>query len=268
MRCIVAQREHLPALTALWQTCFGDTREDVTAFYDALFDKITVFAAVEDGKSVSTLCALPAALVDAEGESRLTAYLYAVCTAPEQRGKGLCGALLVFAHKTLAAEGFSYAALVPSSEELFDFYRKFGYQTAFFNRTVSVPAQKTNAKIRRIDADAYRNLREMQLYGDFLDYDPALLSWQASVSEASGAGLYRIETADTVCCAAAEKRGETLCIKELLPDCPDAASALAAALRCKTAVYRTDGAERPFGMLRSLGREKLPEAAYLGLAFD
>ena len=33
-----AARRDLPALTRLWQACFGDTEAEVRAFWQALFD--------------------------------------------------------------------------------------------------------------------------------------------------------------------------------------------------------------------------------------
>ena len=57
-------------------------------------------------------------------------------------------------------------------------------------------------------------------------------------------------------------------IKELLPDCPEAAAALAAELRCRDAEVRTNEMRQPFGMIKSLNSLPAPERAYLGLAFD
>ena len=263
-RFALAQKADRPALTALWQTCFGDEKAQIDAFWRALWQHIRVFAAYEGKTPISMLCALPTSLVDEAGESCPAAYLYAVCTAPQRRRQGLCAALLAYAEKALQKEGCRFAALVPSNKELFGFYQKLGYQTTFFHREYTVPAEKGTAKLTKLDADGYRNLREMQLYGAFLSYPLPLLQWQAS----AGPGLYRIETADTVCCCAAEQSGERLICKELLPDCPEAAATLAATLGCRDALVRTCGEEAPFGMVKPLADLPVPAAAYLGLAFD
>ncbi|MGN1307935.1 MAG: GNAT family N-acetyltransferase [Faecousia sp.] len=263
-RFALAQKADRPALTALWQTCFGDEKAQIDAFWRALWQHIRVFAAFEGNAPVSMLCALPTSLVDEAGESCPAAYLYAVCTAPQRRRQGLCAALLAYAEKALQKEGCRFAALVPSNKELFGFYQKLGYQTAFFHREYTVSAGKRTAKITKLDADGYRNLREMQLYGAFLSYPLPLLQWQASASP----GLYRIETAEAVCCCAAEQSGELLICKELLPDCPEAAASLAAKLGCKDALVRTCGEEAPFGMVKPLSDLPAPTEAYLGLAFD
>ena len=259
-----AQKADLPALTALWQICFGDEEADIHAFWRALWQDIRVFAAYEGKTPVSMLCALPTSLVDEAGESFPNAYLYAVCTAPQHRKQGLCAALLAYAERALRNEGCRFAALVPSSEALFGFYQKFGYQTAFFHKEYTVPAEKGTAKITKLDADGYRNLREMQLYGAFVSYPLPLLQWQTGAAP----GLYRIETEDAVCCCAAEGSGERLICKELLPDCPEAAASLAAKLGYRAALVRTCGEETPFGMAKALCELPVPETAYLGLAFD
>lgn len=259
-----AQKQDYAALTALWQSCFGDAKAEIEAFWRLA--KPTVFLAKEDGRVASMLCALFSPLIDYGGESHTAAYLYAVCTAPEYRGRGLCKKLFAFAEKELKNQA-DFAALVPSEASLFDFYEKLGFRTAFYHKKYTVAAAGS-AKIARLDADGYRNLREMQLYGDFLSYDAPLLQWQTHLSEASGAGLYRIETEQCVCCAAAEKCGDRLIIKELLPDCPEAAAALAAELRCHDAEVRTNEMRQPFGMIKTLNSMPAPEQAYLGLAFE
>ena len=263
-RFALAQKADRPALTALWQTCFGDEKAQIDAFWRALWQHIRVFAAYEGKTPISMLCALPTSLVDEAGESLPAAYLYAVCTAPQRRRQGLCAALLTHAEKALQKEGCRFAALVPSNKELFGFYQKLGYQAAFFHREYTVSSEKGTAKITKLDADGYRNLREMQLYGAFLSYPLPLLQWQASADP----GLFRIETPEAVCCCAAEQSGERLICKELLPDCPEAAATLAATLGCRDALVRTCGEEAPFGMVKPLADLPVPAAAYLGLAFD
>lgn len=261
----LAKREDLPKLTALWHTCFGDTPQEIGEFWSALFDRIRVFMAAS-GEAM--LCALPVQLVDDGGEICPAAYLYAVCTAPEARGQGLCAGLMAYGEDFLKNEGVSLCCLVPSSRELFSFYEKLGYQTVFYHDRYTISAQTARGNITKITPEAYQNLRQLQLYGNFIDYDLWLLSWQQHLCKSSGAGLYRIETADTVCCAAAEKHGESLCIKELLPDCPEAASALAACLGCSQVCVRTQNGRLPFGMAKALKNVNFPEIAYLGMAFD
>lgn len=264
---MIAQKRDLPALTELWRRCFGDRTEDIRAFWQLFGEHMDVFCRRDGEKPIAMVCALPVALIDEGGESRPAAYLYAVCTHPAYRRRGLCGDLLAEAEQTLQRRGVSVTALVPSSPSLFDFYARFGYRTAFCNRQYRCDAGCA-AEVIKLDAAGYRNLRELLLYADFVSYDERFLRQQAANSAASGAGLYRVETVQCVCCAAAEKRGDTLLIKELLPDEPSAAAALAAFLGCKCAEVRTADGTTPFGMAKALDDAPLPAAAYLGIALD
>lgn len=263
-----SRRKDLPALTVLWERCFGDAPADTNDFWDALFDSIGVFCAYVDGIPAAGLCTLPATLTDDCGEEQPAAYLYAVCTAPEYRRRGLCAGLTAYAERALAEKGCAFAALVPAEEALFDFYRKLGYKTAFYHKKYTIPAADCSAKCTCISADAYRNLRQMQLYSSSLDFPPVLLQWQQHVCEHSGAGLYRVETAQKICCIAAVRDGTRLLCKELLPDVPEAAAALAAKLGCTEALVCTVGDAAPFGMIKALRGDFVPERAYLGLALD
>ena len=202
------------------------------------------------------LCVLPTQLVDESGESRSCGYFYAVCTAPEARGKGVCAKLMQYAEQNC---GYDYASLVPAEESLFEFYRKLGYQTVFYQKKYSVFSEK-GAKITKASPEVYRSIRELQLYGDFVSYEEWLLPLAGE--------LHRIETEDGVFCACAVKQGSALEIKELLPDEPKVAAALAAHLGCESANVRTDGGESPFGMCKALKKQPLPQRAYLALAID
>ena len=246
----------LPALTALWHTCFGDAEADIQHFWAATFDKIQVYTAKEGKTLTAMLCVLPATLVDEAGEGRSCGYFYAVCTAKAYRRQGICRKLMAYAE---AQCSHAYAALVPAEKELFGFYQKLGYNPCFYHDTYTVSAEK-GAKISTAAPQVYRSIRELQLYGDFL-------SWEEYLLPCAGT-LYRIETEDGLYCACAVKDGDTLHIRELLPDAPEAAAALAAHLHCKQARVRTVGDSELFGLCKSLKPYPLPDQAYLGLAFD
>ena len=133
-----AARRDLPALTRLWQACFGDPEAEVRAFWQALFDCTPVYLRrAPDGSPAAMLCALPAELVGDDGDAVPAAYLYAVCTAPALRGRGHCRLLLQEAEQDLAKQGIRAAVLVPAEESLFGFYTRFGYRTVFTCRTAA-----------------------------------------------------------------------------------------------------------------------------------
>lgn len=257
MKCEKAKKNDLSALTGLWHRCFGDSEASIWEFWK-IFDQISVFIAREKAP-VAMLCALPVTFFDECGEAYQASYLYAICTDANYRGRGICANLMSYAEEWLKKEGNAFAFLTPASEGLFDFYQKLGYQTAFYHSRFTVVADG-KAKIQKTDAAAYQNLRQMQLYSNFVSYSDDLIALHS--------GLYRIETQETVCCAVAERNGDELIIKELLPNDAQAACALAAHLGCKHAVVFSDSGTIPFAMAKSLGDLPCPENAYLGLAFD
>lgn len=265
----LAKYQDLPALTALWHTCFGDAPADIEHFWEEMFSHLQVYVARVRGKAVAMVCALPTILVEESGDSTTCAYLYAVCTHPDYRGRGICSRLLAYAEQQEARSGMAFAALVPEGADKFDFYQKRGYTTCFYHKKYQVAAGGS-AEIQPLETDDYFRLRSLQLYGGYLSHGRSVLRWQDDLGRRSGAGLFRIETEDVVCCAAAERRDQTLVIKELLPDDAAAAAALAAHLGCTGAEVRSSGGEIPFGMLKTL-RPRFgpqPERLYLGIAMD
>lgn len=258
------ERSELPALTALWAACFGDDTALIEGFWARLFPQIAVFAAKQDGAPVSMLCALPTQWVTDDGQAVSAAYLYAVCTAAAHRGKGLCRRLTAYAEAALRKEGAALTYLSPATADLFDFYQKLGYSSAFSAHEYSVFPKKHPCKITEITPSVYRNLREMQLYGNCISVGESLLDWL----HFSGAALYRIETAQEVCCAAVLRGCDTLTLAELLPDVPEAAEALCAKLGASRAQVRVPGSTVPSGMAKPLvPNVSMPQNAYLGPDF-
>lgn len=223
-----AARRDLPALTRLWQACFGDTEAEVRAFWQALFDCTPVYLRrAPDGSPAAMLCALPAELVGDDGDAVPAAYLYAVCTAPPCAGAATAACSCrrrsrILQSRTSARPCSSRRRRVCS-----------GSMPALATGPCSPAGLRRSRRraatgsITPLTPDGWQSLRELQLYDSHLSYPPELLRWQETISRSSGAGLYRIETGDAVCCAAAERDGETLLVRELLPDCREAAAALA-----------------------------------------
>lgn len=256
----LTDKRRLPALTALWHTCFGDDVREIEAFWARLFDRIDVYAAFSGDAAETMVCALPTELVDEAGEGCPCAYLYALCTAPACRNRGLAAELLTFAADDLRKRGVAFAALAPAEPSLYAYYARQGFQTVGFCDEKTVESAARPIQVRPADPATYRNLREMQLYGAFLSYDAALLALE-------GRRLLRVETADAVYCADAEKQGDCLLLRELLPADPTVAAALAAHFGCRSAKLRTAGNTIPTAMLRPLGEETLPKKLYFPFDF-
>ncbi len=114
-------------MTALWQESFSDEKRTVDAFFDSpVYGDILPLVYCEEEKVVSQLFLI-------EGEVRAQAdiypsyYLYAACTSPLYRGRGIMGALIEAAAETARANEKDFIFLKPGSPELYGFYSKHGF---------------------------------------------------------------------------------------------------------------------------------------------
>ena len=80
--------------------------------------------------------------VRAGGRAVPAAYVYAVATLPESRGRGAAAALLEEAAELSRDRGAKLLILVPQSERLFEYYRRQGFENALFRarRTIHIGA--------------------------------------------------------------------------------------------------------------------------------
>ena len=109
----------------LWMEVFGDEEALVDHFLVRFYDpKYTLTR--HDGERLQAMLHL----IPFDTEWGRTAYLYAIATDPCDRGRGLASGLVSEAIELARSEGFDAVALIPSSEELRDFYRRFGFEGA------------------------------------------------------------------------------------------------------------------------------------------
>ncbi len=114
--------QDIPALRHLWQEAFGDTEGYLDAFFATAF-AIDRCLCVDGGKAACYW--LPC-----HCRGQKIAYLYAVATAKDARGQGLCRALIEETKKALLMQGYAGILLVPGSEVLRQMYAKMGFENA------------------------------------------------------------------------------------------------------------------------------------------
>ena len=258
----------IPKLRQLWKDTFGDS----DAFLDMFFE--TAFS-LERCACVTSYTYLVASLYwfDCEFSGQKIAYIYAVATANEYRGQGICHALMEYTHAHLKAHGYAGAILSPAEESLFSFYEKMGYRTCAYTKEITtvletnIICENTELSIRQISKEEFARLRRTFLPHnaviqenenlDFLEKQAVFYAGEnflftAPDSEMDGDGSFSLEKH--------LHRIEFLGDESRIPD-------ILNALGYTSCSFRTIGSEKPFGMYLSFTEsDSVPD--YLGFAFD
>ncbi len=106
----------------LWMEVFGDEREEVDRFLIDIHNADNLLTHSEQGRVVSMLN-----IVEINTDYGPTAYLYAIATAPQWRGRGFAERLIRQAIEVSRERGYKAVMLIPSEESLVEYYKRFGF---------------------------------------------------------------------------------------------------------------------------------------------
>lgn len=110
-------------MRAMWHDIFGDEIHEIDSFVVNHSDAIPLIHK-ENGEVVSMLYIVPLQMV-----CKKVAYIYAVATKPEYRGRGIATRLLSDALRLIKDNGqFDMVALIPSSTESKRLYARLGFE--------------------------------------------------------------------------------------------------------------------------------------------
>lgn len=281
--------EDVPAQRELWKLAFGDSDAYIDNFYSAYYRPERVVVLEEEGTVRSMTAWFDTTfVVPGRGEYR-AAYLYAVATHPDCRGRGLAGALLAGADRYFRSLGVPAVTTVPAEPSLHDFFGANGFRECFrvlggTLRREDILLPPSNL-LRPASPEEYGQVREQLLAGiPHIAYPEDALAYQAGCCALGDGGLFVGDTpAGPVCLCAEWAEEDFVIVKELLGghrlaycDLPR----IAPAQRWEIRGPRPQN-ERPdlrgnlgkFGMLKWLDPElekswDWDTVGYLGLAFD
>lgn len=242
--------EQIPRLRQLWQEAFGDTDAFLDSFFSLAFSPERCRCVTEGDKVTAALY-----WFDCGCSGGKLAYLYAVATAEEGRGRGLCRALMEDTHAHLGRLGYLGAILVPATEPLRNMYEKMGYLPGTAAASLRCNAGERAAELKILDGAEYeRRRRELLPPGGVVQEGAmtALLRDQM--------GLFGGE--DFILAAWVEDN--ILHGEELLGNVsmgPEIVKALGA----EEGIFRIPGGEEPFAMYFPLAGN-CPKPEYFGLA--
>lgn len=124
MTCRDMREGDTDSLVPLWCECFGDDMATARDFYRCC--GVHGVVAEEEGNIVSMIN-----IVDCEmkldGRMISGGFVYAACTDPAMRGRGVFRELNAYAEKYMKAQGMEFLMLIPAHDGLFPMYRSLGY---------------------------------------------------------------------------------------------------------------------------------------------
>ena len=244
------QQIHIPGLRKLWQEAFGDTDAFLDGFFSTAFSPERCMCIVQGERVLSAAYWLDAQLP--EGKA---AYIYAVATLKECRGRGLATKIMKELEEMLRRRDYVAAILVPAQQPLAEFYGGMGY--GFFGGICecSALAKSPGIALRKINAAEYGALRKRYLPAGGVIQDGESLRFLETYAD-----LYAGE--DFILAAYGEE--DSIFGLELLGNWGKAPYILHT-LGVKQGSFRMPGGEK-FAMWLPLARVETP--AYFGLAFD
>ena len=270
----------IPALRQLWNLAFGDGGAYLDNFFDAYYQPERMIVLEQAGEVLAMTAWFDTTFVlPGEGEYR-AAYLYAVATHPDHRGKGLSGRLLAWADDHFRALNIPAVTTVPATPSLHNFFAANGFRECFCHDEFRISPRENaiSYPLRPLTPGEYGRFREELLAGlphIFLPDDA--LTYQQGCCRISGGDLYAVESPSGLCILCAEGMEDgSLLVKELLGQpsaCEETIQNLHATLPRFSGICRLPGKNVPFGMLKWLDKSRADvwnweRSAYLGLAFD
>ena len=242
--------EQTGQLRQLWKEAFGDTDAFLDSFFSIAFSYDRCRCVTEDGRVKAALY-----WFDCGCDGQKMAYLYAVATAQDCRGMGMCRRLLDDTHRHLKNLGYAGTVLVPADDALGQMYGRMGYLPATTVAEFECPAGEKPAALESLTAEAYaRRRRELLPVGGVTQEGPLtdLLADQC--------GLFG--GADFLLAAWIEDG--VLHTEEFLGE-PGAAPGIVKAMGAEKGIFRAPGGENPFAMYCPLW-EDCPKPTYFGIS--
>ena len=244
-------KNDIPGLRQLWKLAFGDTDEFLDSFFSTAYSPERCHLLKVDNRVAAALYWFPCSCSDQK-----IAYIYAVATHPDHRGKGLCSQLMGTAHEVLRQQGYAAAMLQPADPGLRRMYRKMGYRTATCISEFTCSASEP-IPLRKISPEEYGILRRRLLpEGGLIQEGTSLTYLHSYATLYAGADFLLAGAVIDGAFVGMELLGSR-----------DAAPGILGALGVETGSFRCPGSDIPFGMFLPL-TEDAKEPAYLGLVFD
>ena len=243
---------HIHQQRRLWQMAFGDTDAFLDSFFRTAYSPNRCRCVLIDDEIAAILY-----WIDCCAAEHTLAYIYAVVTHPDQRGRGLCRMLMEDTHALLRSRGYSGAVLVPQQESLRKMYAGMGYHNIGSLTVFSCAAAEEAIPLRPIGPAEFARLRRQLLPKNAVIQEGDGLAFLAEQLQFYGGEGFLF---------AAYGENDVLSVPEFLGD-TSAAPGVLKSLNYEHGNFRTPDGNTPFAMMHSL-TESVILPSYFGFAFD
>ena len=130
MQLRYAEERDREGISDLWAACFPGDEAFRDYFLDEIFEQGSGFVYV-DGERVISMAHVLTMEFRYHSNTVPAGYIFAVGTDPSYRGRGLASEVLEHIFSELRQRDIPLAIVVPQRDDLFDYYRRFGFSEVF-----------------------------------------------------------------------------------------------------------------------------------------
>lgn len=179
------------SLADLWHRVFGDPYSYIELiFKEEYSNSILCFGEIKGEEVVSAFYLLKNTL-KFEGKLYNGVYLYAAATLPEYRGDGLMSALINEAQEYCRENGYDFVSLVPSENSLYNYYSRFGFESAMYRYKGSITHSGKASVACKIIENSNAVLSVRSKYdNNIITFDKNAFSYAADCLKAGGYSFY------------------------------------------------------------------------------
>ena len=155
---------------ALWDKCFSEEDKRFVDFYfEKRYNEQDNIHIEKDGKVVSAmqLISYPFSYY---GKTIGCSYLSGCCTDPDYRSQGLMNDLIIKALNQAKNNGACFAALIPATESLFNYYEGTNFIPTFDYSKIRIKRQQTDNGQQTATISVFDNESEPEAFYQVYDY--------------------------------------------------------------------------------------------------
>ena len=131
-------------LRSIWKEVFNDTDEFIGSYFARRYSADTTLVYREGGR-IASMIFFPHYDFSIGESIYGTGYICGAATLPQYRNRGLMGLMIEASHDAMRVRGNSFSILIPASDTLYDYYRRFGYREKFFRKRFTIQREEIAA---------------------------------------------------------------------------------------------------------------------------